>query len=589
MQLNSFNNISEISSIIKIDNYILELILPKCNLIFGKSFSSVYLQILLHLNNDKNSEIWKRKKCWISDYTIAKNVKCNIRTVQSIIKNMEDIGMVQRSYHGKLRLYSLQHLNITDFNEIDNINKTIENKLIEYCNLHNKERNDVKKFKQINIQYYQNANTNYQFKNINDLRRLIGEAESVQTGSTLLFIIFFAKELVNNSSKINISKFSENEIALKLGCSQSTINRYLKKLRNINFLNINNNVDAILNREMLIMEEKNKLENEKIICPICGKELVSEKKLNSHISRCKDEYHVMFKQMQTESGATTVEAIMDLYSENKEKFEEVKNQKENKKKELNSLAIKLVRYYYGLNNMRCPNWNLEMNLIKSHLKTEMTPDEIMEVMRFMAKRGDMNLRFFNNSINDTFVIKKCKEECKTEGTDSYFVRTYYMGMKQKLTDRLMLQGIKKINELKANGYDTNQIRMIVEYMVDKKCPNFNFIVSIANEALTKSKDKEKMTKIYSTDELINAVLNNVLDYGMIMLKDNEYEIAKKDVLFKLKDDICDGKVELTRINKTYSKYAIELAKEVCKRKIYNSKFTTQQWITNIQLDKITQM
>ena len=44
------------------------------------------------------------------------------------------------------------------------------------------------------------------------------------------------------------------------------------------------------------------IEKEVFKCPVCGKEVESEKKLNSHISRCKDQLHSMLKEMQNETN-----------------------------------------------------------------------------------------------------------------------------------------------------------------------------------------------------------------------------------------------------------------------------------------------
>ena len=62
MQLNDFSEISLISPTISINNYIMDAILPKCNIIYGKAFSSVYFQILLYTNHDKNAKDWQKNK-----------------------------------------------------------------------------------------------------------------------------------------------------------------------------------------------------------------------------------------------------------------------------------------------------------------------------------------------------------------------------------------------------------------------------------------------------------------------------------------------------------------------------------------------
>ncbi|MNO07214.1 hypothetical protein D3C81_2293140 [compost metagenome] len=63
-------------------------------------------------------------------------------------------------------------------------------------------------------------------------------------------------------------------------------------------------------------------------------------------------------------------------------------------------------------------------------------------------------------------------------------------------------------------------------------------------------------------------------------------MAKKEIIFRLKEDICNGKVELSRVNKTYHKFAIELAKEIYRRNMYSDTYTPQQWARKIQLNEV---
>lgn len=321
-------------------------------------------------------------------------------------------------------------------------------------------------------------------------------------------------------------------------------------------------------------------------CPVCNKEVTSIKKLNSHIKRCKDELHVLFQNIQEENNAFTMDAIIDIYEKNSSQFTTIVEKKQQDKKQLNANAVQLLKYYYSLTNTMCPSWPKETNLIKSQLMHGMEPDVIMEVMRYMARRAYQDLRFFNNSINDALTIKQCKIDVKVEGTDAYLVKLYFSKMGQTINDRLMLQAIKKINELKSNNYTYDQIKTIIEYMVEKRCPSFNFIVNMANEALKNAKDRNEMAKAYTTEELVNVTLDGILEYGIIMMKDCDYDMAQKEIILRLKEDLCAGKVDLTKVNKTYNKFAVALAKEIYKRSLYDINLTPQQWINKIQLNTV---
>lgn len=594
MQLASYKDIGINYSSIRIQKYMMDLILPKCNLIFGKTFSSVYFQLAMNTNNKPNEVEWKRNKCWLEISTIAKNTNCNDRTIYKIIKDMQQIGLVEKTYHGKLYMFELKNNNLIDISDISKLNIQIEKKLISLVKDINKKENLIDKFSQLNE--ITTIRRGYcEFKDLNLLRKWIVNSERIQSGSSLMFITFFAKHFINsNIDDYEINGLSEQQRAICIGCSQSTVSRYLKSFEKYQYITITRKGSIIpnkisINKEMLMMNEIPNLDiikNEIYKCPVCGKEIDSIKKVNSHIKRCKDELHSMFKDLQDVNKTYTYEDINNLYNDNKHKFDAIQNEKDESKKKTNSLALQLVKYYYGLTNTKCPSWAKETNIVKSHLNSDMSADEVMEVMKYMAKRGQQDLRFFNTSINEALTLNRCRSDIKKEGTDAYLIKLYYKGMGQMMTDRVMLQGVKKISELTASGYDYIQIKTIIEYMIKKRCPNFNFIVTMANEALTNSKNKDEMTKAYTIDELVLVSLDGVLEYGNIMLKDCNYDIAKKEIILRLKDDICSGKVDLTRVNKVYYKFAVALADEIYKRNMYTSDFTEQQWLNKIQLNQV---
>lgn len=575
------------NSFIKIDTMILDLVLPKCNIVFGNSFSSVYLQLLLNVNNNKDDDEWKRNRCWMGINTISNNANCSERKTTKLLKEMQQLNLIKKEYKGKLYMFSLCKNNCVNVKEFNN---ELDNNLLKYIN--EKDRLKVKKkFEKINSLFKKNEQ--WYYSKISELKQWIILFEKAKSGSSLFFLMMFSQNFINNNITFNI--VSETQIAEKLGTSQSTINRLLNSFEKMNYCTIdydNKKKSTLinLNKGLISMnteELKNKINNEEhVICPVCNKKIDNIKKLNSHIKRCKDELHTMLYELQNKNESYTFESILNIYNDNKHKFDTIINNKENDKKAFNNKALELVKYYYSLTNTRCPNWPKEINMIKSQMKNGLSIDEIIEVMKYMSRRSYQDLRFFSNSINDALTIKQCKLDVKVPGTNAYFVRLYFLKTGQLLNDRLMLQGIKKINELRANNYTTEQIETIVNYMIDKKCPNFNFIVNIANEALQNHNYKNEMAKAYTINELVNVVLTDTIEYGIIMLKDSDYDMAKKEILIRLKNDLCAGKVDLKKVNKIYNKFANELAREIYKRKLYDNKFTAQQWALSVNFNLI---
>ena len=577
---------------IKIDSAIIDLVLPKCNIVFGNSFSSVYLQLILNINNNLKDVEWKQNKCWIGTKTISKNVNCNERKVMKLLNEMQEIGLIKKEYKGKLYMFSLCN---KDFSNMQTFNRQLDNNLLKYVKDENKTK-VANKLSLINNLFKKNEQ--YFYSNLCELRQWMILSEQIKAGSSLMFLMMFAENFINDINSTFVS-LSESRLAEKLGTSQSTINRVLNsfeksKCFHVDYDKRKKKTIIHLNRELIKMNKEEikdvitTINTDEVVykCPICNKEVTSIKKLNNHIKRCKDELHTIFCSLQNKHNAFTINEIEEIYKEHRQIFDDIVNRKEAEKKKTNSSAMQLVKYFYSLTNTRCPNWAKEMNLIKSHLIHGLQPDEIMETMRYMSKRSYQDLRFFNNSINDALTIRQCKLEVKTPGTDAYLVRLYFSKMGQSLNDRLMLQGIRKINELRQSNYNQQQIETIVDYMIEKRCPNFNFIVNIANEALSNSKNKSEMAKAYTTNELVRVALDGVLEYGVIMMKDNNYDMAKREIIIRLKEDLCAGRVDLTRVNKTYNKFAVELAKEIYKRNLYENKFTPQQSISTINLNVV---
>lgn len=583
-------NDKKCTAFLSVHNYVFDLVLPKCNIVFGNKFSSVYIQVLLNINNDALAHSWQKNKCWMGPKTIARNIGSNERKVMLILKQMESVGLVKKSYRGKLFMFSLQNHKISDMDKVLKFNDKLDKELLK----HVKEKNELttqNKFTSINNAFKDSAN--YYYGNLVELKGIVAATEKIQSGSSLMFLRYFADSFLKlNSYNSKITNVSEKKMAIQMGMSQPTISRYLKSFQNEEYFKMEYNKATknsiiFINKELLLMSKEITETNlDCYKCPVCGKEVVSIKKLNSHIKRCKDELHVFFRQKQEEYDAFTMEELTNVYEQHKERFL-IASKKHADKKQLNSMAMDLVKYYYSLTETRCPNWPKEIGIIKSQLVHGMPAEDIREVMRFMSRRAYQDLRFFSNSINDAFIIKQCRLDVKTKGTDAYLVKMYFSKMGQSLNDRLMLQAINKIKELKTNGYTYDQITTIVEYMIDKRCPSFNFIVNMANEALKNAKNKNEMAKAYTTDELVNAALEGDLEYGIIMMKDRNYDMAKKEIILRLKEDLCAGKVDLTRVNATYNKFAVALANEIFKRNLYDINLTPQQWINQTQLHEVS--
>ena len=343
------------------------------------------------------------------------------------------------------------------------------------------------------------------------------------------------------------------------------------------------------------MEEKNNLEQQSLFdfdckCPVCGKTFDSYQQLITHINRSRKEHMALkevlaidkIKALNNYTEFTeTFNAIKDKYDEKINEYNKKNKVKSEEEKLLNQNAHFLVSGFFKYSKSKSTNWARDLNMIKSHLKTDMNQDEVKIVLRYLLKRGDKDLRYFNSVVNEALTVEQCKKEFKIAGTDANLVYEFYKKTNQKLTDRLMYQGIKKITELKNEDYTSEEILIGINYMVslNEKC--FNFLPNKIEEALAKNKSADDMAKQYNSyEELITDILNGKIYYGTIILEEN---ILKKSVVLDLKRDLINGLVDLNRLSSSYKKIGILLAKEILNNNLYNKKFTKQQWINTINL------
>ena len=145
----------------------------------------------------------------------------------------------------------------------------------------------------------------------------------------------------------------------------------------------------------------------------------------------------------------------------------------------------------------------------------------------------------------------------------------------------MLQGIKKITELKNEGYNYDQIEITIEYMIEKKVNIFNFINNYIEEALKNGKTKAQLCKNYSPDQLAKMVFNDEeIKYGIVTIDD---KLIKKEILYKIKNDLINGEIDVSKVNEIYNKFAVALAKLILKEKKYSINYNEQQWLSKIKL------
>ena len=127
--MNKENCMSYITS----PNYMFKLILPKCNMVLGSYLTSVYFQIFLNICHDQTIELWKYNKCWLSQETISKNIKCARLTVNKMIGYLEQLQLIKKGKHLRHNTYELINNEQGEFYNVfsERLNKYLTRKVGE--------------------------------------------------------------------------------------------------------------------------------------------------------------------------------------------------------------------------------------------------------------------------------------------------------------------------------------------------------------------------------------------------------------------------------------------------------------------------
>lgn len=563
---------------LQISQYITKLLLPKCNMVYSESISTVYFQILININNQKNPRKWQQNKSWIQPVTISKNTGYTTKTVLKCIRILNDLELITWTKKQKLNLYELKNNEFSSLDLFLEFNKKFNMNLLK--DVHdNKVFKINQKIKKIEKHYQINKNEylikKTWFSDINKLRNNINYAESIYKGSSLFFINNIANNLLNN--KFNeLYDLSESDRALLNGSSQSTISRYISKYKLVNFLNvIENNINKPIKlsiNELEKNEEKvvsKKMENNKLVCPICKKEFEEARSLGVHISKTKDKKHSLLSHLKRQAKCKPNE-LENLYIKYKEDFDqciediiEPKVKKVSKEKPVNTLpdgesVPNLLKYFYSKTGGSSPNWGKECGQIKNLIKTGANADDIKLTMDMLIRKGNIDLRFLNRSVNEAKMEQRYLNDTMVDSTEAYLVKMYYDGLGFPLNLQTLTRDVQKIKETINTGLTYEQAKMVVQYMIDIKCPTLNFIGTKRNEALT------KLSKL-------NAGKNNPSFFD-------------RDDLVTIKSELSNGRYNLNKANDMFKDDARLLAIKMFKEGNFSNKFSHLEWAFKVGLD-----
>jgi hypothetical protein len=318
--------------------YIINLFLPKCTMVHGEVIPSTYFQIALNINHRKEAKKWQKNRCWLGLKTISKTTNFNVRTIDKAIKVLIDLGLLEKIMHGRLKMYQLKNDVIQDVDDLVRLNLIIENKLLgglpkekfaiikEKFDMLNKKINFSSPF------YLQQLLKKLWIPDINTLRDFVVKAEKTYKGSSLFFMNILSHQgpfKIFGQKDENVV-LSEKDRSLMIGCSQSTLNRYILAYESANIITRQNqkglyDLQLAFNKENSINNNLNegvvdKVTTNDLMCPICKKEFNVARAFGLHVSKATDAPHALLYEYKKQYRSDSKE-LFSVYEKHKDEID----------------------------------------------------------------------------------------------------------------------------------------------------------------------------------------------------------------------------------------------------------------------------
>jgi hypothetical protein len=489
--------------------YILLLILPKCSIVEGEVISSVYFQIAVNINHKKDTKKWLEEKSWIGTKTISKITNYNFRTITNAINVLSELNLIEQSYHGKLKMFSLKNNDLIEPQEIFNFVSTVEQKLLKRVK-EEKILSVRQKFSKLNSIFNLSLNSTslgkkFWFEDINHFRDLILKAESTYKGSSLFFVNLLWENIVNKKSRNANDIITENDRSLMIGCSQSTLNRYIlayekagiiyrKKIENSKaskiILNFNNS-----NNVKIIQKVVNQM-NGQLYCPICNIEFETPRSLSMHISKSKDLNHQKLIELKKEHNFNAYQLI-EYYVKNNVNLDKLELNKENNNKNVEKKQKQQKTDNYMSIPCEC---TMTCHSCYKNWKNDYFDD--CEHPRKAAYIEEYFIEKENNK--DKEKVNKTKQQdtgfdivptLKTRSKDTApALVSYFYELTGTKSPNWSKESRQVKNLLTHNKLTPDQVRTVLSYMARKNHVDLRFLSGSINDAFLEKKYIEEMDK-----------------------------------------------------------------------------------------------
>lgn len=229
-------------------------------------------------------------------------------------------------------------------------------------------------------------------------------------------------------------------------------------------------------------------------------------------------------------------------------------------------APALVAYFYDQIGINSPNFPREAKQIYNLLKKE-TPNTIRYTLDYMILKGEMNLKFLTNSVQEAKLDVQYKEQLNEKGTAAYLVNKFYTGKNQEINPKTFITDVKRV-ESNMKLFSYGKVEKAINILINNEKSVLNFLDNtMSNIDNIKSKSKPKPS-----------------------IKDNPCFIDQS-ILDIYRDELKGGrtnfKIIQEKFNEAKQKQLLNVARVILKDKTFDDKYSAAEWCwkTRFPMDK----
>jgi len=218
--------------------HLLKLFLPKLNAIFSRNTSTVYLYLLTQIYNNQVQDKRFSGKSFIPLKIMQQDLNLTMLGLSKILTKLEKSGLITKleSGYSRFLFYDVKHKKINNLEQLKQINKELDEYLLNTVTSEKYKKVMIKKFNILNELYFNDLTQEkfeqedfFQIETFN-LFKLIRESEKIIFGSSLFVLNFLYRHYITNDTKLTIRDYLKLEI--QYGISHSSLIKIIKQLIN---------------------------------------------------------------------------------------------------------------------------------------------------------------------------------------------------------------------------------------------------------------------------------------------------------------------------------------------------------------------